>query len=274
MGGVGCNSGYEIHTAFGCFHACTYCHIGNTFTIMVDIERFIEKLELLMKEIPSQKLYKYDNQTDILTLEPEYNASRKMVEFFSETDRSLMLYTKNDNVYFLLDLKHKGRTIVCWTMSCAEVAEKYELKTPSLERRIKAARKCQEVGYRIRARFSPIIPVENWEQKNKEMIEDLFSAVEPEVVSLESLCHLTKEQHDVLFPGLAFAPAEKITEYELFPHETRKAMYEFFIQEIRKQNKKVKISLCLETPRMWNELSGLLKGNAKNFYCCCGEKCG
>ena len=213
--GVVCNSGYEIHTAFGCFHSCSYCHVGNAFTIMLDVEKFIEKLEILMKQNQWQKLYKYDNQSDILTLEPEYGATKKLIEFFSKKDKYLMLYSKSDNVDHLLNLNHNGHTIACWTISCKEVVEKFEHGAPSLEERLIAAKKCQEAGYKTRFRFSPIIPVKNWKEKNSKMIEKIFSNLNPEVISLEMLCHMTKKQFDEIFTELEYQPQEKISEYEL-----------------------------------------------------------
>ena len=271
--GAVCNSGYEIHTAFGCLHSCSYCHVGNALTIMVDIEKFTEKLSSLMQNNPWQKLYKYDNQTDVLTLEPEYGATKKLVELFAATDKTLMLYTKSDNVDHILDLDHKGKTVVCWTMSCSEVAEKYELGAPSLEQRVEAARKCQEAGYGVRIRFSPIIPIENWKEKNAEMIRQIFTKISPSVVSMETLCHMSGRQANALFSNLAIKPSGDAKEYELFKHADRSEIYRFFIEEIRKHNKKVRIALCLETEKMWQELKGLVNGNPNNFYCCCGAKC-
>jgi len=272
--GVVCNSGYEIHTAFGCFHSCSYCHIGNAFTIMLDIEKFIEKLGVLIKHNPWQKLYKYDNQSDILTLEPEYGATKKLVEFFSKTDKYIMLYSKSDNVDHLLNLDHKGRTIACWTISCNDVVEKFEHGAPSLEERLRAAKKCHKAGYNLRVRFSPIIPVKNWEEKNAQMIEKVFSAINPEVVSLETLCHMTKKQSDEIFTDLEYKPQRNVSEYELFSQEERSKMYKFFIKEIRKYNKDAKLSLCLETKQMWDEIGPLLSnGDINNFFCCCGAKC-
>jgi len=268
-----CNSGHEFHTAFGCLHSCSYCHVGDHLTIMLDIEKCIEKLEVFMKKHPNQKLYKYDNQSDIMLLEPEYGATKKLVEFFSETDKYLMLYTKSDNVDFLLDLDHKGQTIVCFTISNDEVAKKYEHGTPSLDERLKAAKKCQEAGYQVRFRFSPIIPVKDWKRKNKEMIAKVFSETKPEVISLETLCHMSREQFDDIFTDLAYAPRKKVSEYELFSHRNRKKMYKFFLEEIRKHDSEVRTALCLETPRMWDNLSKLLKQGSENFYCCCGAGC-
>ncbi|MFH1064512.1 MAG: hypothetical protein V1729_05505 [Candidatus Woesearchaeota archaeon] len=272
--GVACNSAWEIHSAFGCMHSCSYCHIGNYFTIMVDVEKTIEKLGGLIENNPQQKLYKWDNQSDIMTLEPEYCATKKMVEFFAKTDKTLMLYTKSDNVDHLLDLDHKGNTVVCWTISSDEVARKHEQGAPSLDARLDAARKCKEAGYRIRYRFSPLIPIEGWEEGNNEMIRKAMRPENrPEVISIETLCHMKAEQASRMFRKLAIAPQAEVTEYELFSHEDRARIYRLLLSELKREAPDVVKALCLETPKMWADLSDLLDGTVDDFYCCCGEDC-
>lgn len=185
-----------------------------------------------------------------------------------------MLYSKSNNVDHILNLEHKGHTIACWTISCNDVAQNFEHGAPSLEERITAAKKCRDAGYRIRFRFSPIIPVKNWEQKNREMIQYVFSEIQPEVVCLETLCHMNPEQFNEIFTDLAYKPQKNTKRYELFSHKKRAGMYWFFINEIRKYDKNVKLALCLETPKMWEEVGQLLNnGTPNNFYCCCGAQC-
>ncbi len=272
--GVYCNSGFEIHTAFGCFNSCTYCHIGNTYTIMLDIEDFIDNVEILMKNNPQQKLFKYDNQCDVPDLEPEYGAINKMVEFFSNTDRHLMLYTKSNNLDYLPGPEvHKGKTIVCWTLSCEDVIDNHEIGASSLEQRLEAVRKCKEKEYRIRYRFSPIIPVRGWREKNSEMISKALAVTQPEVICLESLCHMSKQQYRELFRNVEISPKLKVSEYELFSARKRKEIYEFFIKEISKHDAYVKIALCLETAKVWKGLRKWLEDKPENFFCCCGQNC-
>ncbi len=275
--GVVCNSAYEIHSAFGCFHSCDYCHIGNAYSIMLDVEEFVGKVDELSRFNPWQKLYKYDNQTDILLLEPEYGASKKLVEHFSKTDNYLMLYTKSDNVDHLLELEHKGRTIVCFTLSSHLSASNFENGAPSLFNRILAAKKCQSAGYLIRVRFSPIVPIRGWKEEASKLIEMTMANLKPDVISLEMLCHMDYETMcKTMDTGLFDKRFLRFTggnEYELFPHELREEVYKFYIQEIRQWNKDVNLALCLETPKMWKSLKGWLDGDQYNFKCCCGGKC-
>lgn len=272
--GVHCNSGFEIHSAFGCFNSCTYCHVGKTYTVMLDIEKFIDNLAVLMSNNPQQKLYKYDNQCDVPDLEPEYGAINKMVEFFSTTDKYLMLYTKSNNLDYLPGAdKHKGHTIVCWTLSSDDVSRNYEIGASSLEQRIESARKCKEKGYQVRFRFSPIIPVKGWKESYRKMIKKMFSKVRPEVICLEMLCHMNRKQQKELFPDLELPVKWMPNEYELFSAGKRKQVYEFLIKEISKYDTLVKIAPCLETGKLWRKLRKWLPEKPDNFFCCCGENC-
>ena len=115
--GTVCQTALEIHCAYGCFHACDYCHIGSVFNIMTNLEAFAAHVRQLVRENPWCRLWKFDNYTDTITLEPEYGASEVMVnQFATEPDAFLMLYTKSANVDHLLDLDHRGRTLISWSL--------------------------------------------------------------------------------------------------------------------------------------------------------------
>jgi spore photoproduct lyase len=78
-------------------------------------------------------------------------ATKIFVEYFSQFENHfLMLYTKSNNVDFLLDLHHKGQTLVCWTLNASTQSRIIERDAATMEERIEAARKCQEAGYRVR----------------------------------------------------------------------------------------------------------------------------
>jgi len=277
-----CRSAYEIHSAWGCYHACDYCHVKNFFVIMLNLEDFVEHLDPLVKSANSQKLYKYDNQTDTICLEPEYGASELLVKYFaSQDDKYLMLYTKSDNIDHLLELPHNGHTIVNWTLSCETVAEKIEKKTPSTDQRIDAAAKCQNAGYTVRFRFSPIIPVKNWEAENSSMIRKLFAKVSPDLITIDILGWMTADQirksMDIsLFDDEYRTLVEDMAENgitnnikQIIPHDARLKIYHFIIAEIGKTSD-IPVAICMETREMWNDLAEVLEMNSDNYVCCCG----
>jgi spore photoproduct lyase len=280
-----CKSAYEIHSAWGCYHACDYCHVRDFLNIMLNLEEFVEHLDELVKRESWQQLYKYDNQTDTICFEPEYGASELLVNYFAnQNGKYLMLYTKSDNVDHLLNLTHNGHTIINWTISCETVAKEIEKRAPTMEERIKAAEKCQKAGYIVRFRFSPITPIKNWQAENREMIEKLFAKVKPDLITMDVLGWMSAKQIknsiDIsLFDHEYRELVEKMAQEgvvnrgkQIFPHDARLKIYRFFIEEIRRVSEKTPVAICMETEDMWEELSDELGMRKDNYACCCGPK--
>ncbi len=283
-----CQNAHCLHSAWGCLHACDYCNIGTFLTIMVNLEEVVERLDPLLDANAWQQLYKYDNQTDTITFEPEYGASELMVGYFARREREyLMLYTKSDNVDHLLDLPHNGHTIISWTISSDTVAREIEKNSPSTTERIEAVRKCQEAGYAVRVRFSPIIPIKGWREEAETMIQQLLTKTRPDVITIDALAHLGYERIVECFdvslldddyvemiralysgepPERPFWPAGK----QVIPHEPRAEIYRFFIERMKAIDPDVPISFCDETPEMWDEFAEHLAGTPERYACTCG----
>ncbi len=274
-----CQSAYELHSAYGCLHHCDYCFLGNTMMVVLNLEELLSHLDRLIEDNPHQGLYKFDNQTDNLCFEPEYGASELFVNYFAgKRGRYLMLYTKSDNVDHLLTLGHGGKTIICWTLTCDAAAQIYEKEAPSMSSRICAAQKCQEAGYPVRFRLSPIIPIEGWREENEKMIRQLLSSVRPDVICIQTLTHMTAEQLRRSMDTTRFDDEILSTMDEgargdrcgPFPHETREMIYRFFLDTISSIAPEVPVVTCLETPEMWRALASELKMTPENYLCCCG----
>jgi len=285
-----CQNAYLLHSAWGCLHRCDYCNIGEFLNIMLNIEELVERLDGLVHGNKWQRLYKYDNNTDIPTFEPEYGACALMVDYFArQEDAFLMLYTKSDNVGHLLKLDHRGHTIICWSLSCDTVSRKVERYSAPMEDRIAAARACQEAGYIVRARFSPIIPVKNWQEENARMLERYLSSVRPDVLTMDMLKWVepgrVRDLFDVsLWDEEYLACADELAAMEpeqrpipvipngkqLFPDELRLRVYRFFIERIKKLSPSTRIALCGETPEMWEMLEPELGMTPADYVCACG----
>jgi len=282
-GGV-CQSAYEIHSIYGCLHSCQYCHIGSIVNVMLNLEEWSDRLQKQFERW-EQKLYKYDNQSDTLLFEPEYGASELLVPLFARTrDKYLLLYTKSDNVEHLLTLDPGGHTLINWSLSSETVSRVIEKGAPAVERRIQAARQCQEAGYRVRFRISPLVPIRGWQEEYRAMIECLFENLTPDLITLDVLGWMTadsleqcmdcalldEEALNSLYAdpqGPPFSPHGK----QLFHHDFReKAYYRFLLQEIRSHDATVPVSLCMETPEMWERLGPSLGMSPSNYVCCCG----
>ena len=278
-----CQTAIELHTAYGCLHACDYCHVGGLFSIMVNLEALAEQLPALWAENPWCRLWKFDNQTDTICLEPEYGASEVMVNAFAgQSEHFLLLYTKSDNVDHLLDLDPRGQTLISWSLSGPRAAQLIEKKAPPMEARIEAMRKCREAGYRVRARISPICPLEDWREEGIALLDALFADVRPELITMDVLGWMNARQMLEAMDVSLFAPEFRDYVHEqakippgrhrkhLFPHEMRLELMRFYLHEIRHRAPGVPVSICMETVDMWNELGPELGMQADNYACCCG----
>jgi len=279
-----CQSAWEIHCAYGCLHACDYCHVPNWFLINLNLEELAKRVRAFGETVPEQNLYKFDNMTDTIALEPEYGASAVMVPLFADwPGRYLLLYTKSDNVDHLLELPHNGKTMVSWSLSSARVAEQIEKGTPSMEARIAAIEKCQRAGYTVRVRISPICPIRDWREDYRELVQQLLTRTRPDVISLDVLGWMDpatmKEALDVsLFENQYAAVLDKLIAEgfrrlgkHVFPHDMRAEILRFVIAQIHEICPEQPVSLCMETVDMWRELSPELGRMAPgNYACCCG----
>lgn len=279
---VCCWSLYDLHTAYGCFHKCRYCRRGRITTFALNIEEFLEHLDALMAENPWQKVFRYDVETDCLILEPEYGMCRALVEHYAGIDdRYVILFSKGDNVDFLLDLEHRGHTIMLWTLSTPTVSRRIEIDTATTEERIEAARKCQAAGYTVRFKCKPIIPVRDWRGEATEMFEKLFAAVEPDNISMEMLFFNSVDELQELFDLELFDAAfiDMMRAHEAsgqmtdlnhpMPDDFREEVYRHYIGEIQRLSPMTRVSLCAETQEMWRRLGPLLDANDRSFSCNC-----
>jgi len=285
-----CTDAYELHSAWGCLHICDYCNVLDYLNIMVNLEQLVERFSSLVSENRWLKLWKYDNHTDTITFEPEYGASRLMVELFSrQQDQYLMMYTKSANVDHLLSLDHRGKTIVCWSMAPATQSRLIEKGSATTSQRIEAAAKCQNAGYTVRARFSPIVPVRGWREEVDAMLHELLSAVEPDVLTIDTLKwteptrvwsmfdrHLWDDEYAAYVDRFAaMAPEDRPYPVlpngkQLFPHEARVRMYRFFIDRIRELSPRARIAFCGETPEIWSEFQQEVGMTPQDYVCACG----
>ncbi|MEW6357156.1 MAG: spore photoproduct lyase family protein [Planctomycetota bacterium] len=286
--GLVCQPAYQLHTIFGCPFRCAYCSMGRIICMKVNLEEFVGHFDEWMKVDPNQTLYQFDNGTDVACFEPEYGAAKLFVEYFAKRKTQyLELYVgKSDNVDYLLDLDHRGHTVPCWSVSCQTQSTVIERGTAPMRKRIDAARKCQLAGYPVRIRFSPMVPVRNWRQENREMIEYLFSQINPDVITFESIRFMNHDQMIKDFGEENLAPEfveqmrrakadEKSRGCEV-PDVYRVKMYEFIVNEIERISPRTPYAFCREKRDVWDIFQDDFVRHGQNpdkYLCNCGGLC-
>lgn len=280
-----CQPAWQIHTIIGCPFRCAYCGLGHTYNIMMNMEDLVDHLDPYVANAGDQTLFQFDNGTDTACFEPEYGGSELLINYFAhKPGKYLELYVgKSDNVEPFLNLDHRGKTVACWSLSGQTQSTLMEPVTADMEGRIQAMRRMQEAGYPVRVRLSPIVPVRNWRQENREMLRRLLDQVRPDMITMETLRYsdfaglerdfdlslLDEEFLQVMrdFQGRKHDPGGEI------PDEYRWLMYRFIINEIMDLSPTTPIAFCREARAGWELFAEELAtcGQYPDDYVCnCG----
>lgn len=263
----------------GCFYRCEWCYLKLTYraafpfiTVRVQYERIKDQLRKRLAESRAPVIFNSGELADSLSMEHLTRAGREFIPWFGQAENGfLFMLTKSENVDDILDLPHNAHTIIAWSMNNALVSQKYELGAPSFDRRLSAARKVQEAGYRVRIRLDPIIPFHGWKEEYAGTIKRIFEQISPESITIGTLRFeegfykmrktiFTKssdlphflEGMEPMFPPKPFPgyKRSKFGKYS-FREEARAEIFDFVVGEIRKYSG-CPIALCKESASVWN----------------------
>ena len=265
----------------GCFIQCDFCYLKLTYrelfpfiTVRAEYDKIIKQLGKKLAQCSEPTIFNSGELADSLALDHLTGAATKFIPWFGTTDNGyLFMLTKSENVDDILDLPHNGHTIIAWSMNNAGISRKFEIGAPPFERRLNAARKVQEVGYPLRIRLDPIIPIDGWQKAYAETVKTIFEKVRPERITLGTLRFERGfyDQRNSIFTSGPELPAiledmQPMFEPKLFPgkkiptagkysfsEEKRMEIFDWAINEIRKYSD-CKIALCKESANVWDTL--------------------
>ncbi len=191
----------------------------------------------------------------------------KLVELFGRLGGPrLLMLTKSgvEEVEPILSSRHRRRTILAWSINCAEAVAKHEHGAASLHNRLKAASEAQAEGYEVRLRLDPMLIFPGWEEAYARTVDTVYQAgLRPERFTLGSFRLLGNLRHIIAarFPNsdLLTQPLVKERGKRMrYPHEAREALYRLALDGIRRYDENVPVALCKETPEMHRALKGLV----------------
>lgn len=259
------NEYYIIHS-MGCPFDCEYCFLYDYLdhqrpTIFVNLPDLLARLHEVIDAHPGEGAFVFHagEFSDALAYDHLTNLSQPLVELFAQkTNARLEMRTKSDYVENLLGLEHGGRTVVSWTFNAQEVAKGIEHHTASLASRIGAAQRVQAHGYWVGLRFDPLVWYPAWREGYREMIEQIFTALDPEKISDISLGVFRAT------PGLKHVVQQRVRRSWLLTGEmvlcadgkyryskpVRREMYRAIVDWIRAAAPEMKIASCMESPEV------------------------
>ncbi len=266
-----CCDYFVINFATNCHLECTYCFLQSYLTfpyliVYANVGDLLRELELAFEAEPDRRFRVGTGElSDSLALDPLTGYSRFLVEFFARQSRALLeLKTKTDCIDQLLDLDHRRRTVVAWSVNPPAIQRGEELKTSSLEERLSAASRCAEAGYPVAFHFDPMVHHEGWKDAYREVVDQIFRAVPVHSVAWISLgaLRMPSGQRELMQERF---PQSRLPQGELVPAEDGKLryfkpirvdLYRHLLDCIEERAPSVKIYACMERPEVWRKVFG------------------
>ena len=251
----------------GCPYYCTYCYLAFVYRkhspfikININYDTMFKQIRKTISLTRNKISFNMGEMLDSLALDHITNLTNKLVPFFSGFSNAyLMLLTKSSNIDNLLSIESNEHTVVSWSLNAKEPIDLYESGTATLSERIRAAKLCQDKGWRIRFRIDPGILYQNWQAGYAKLIKNTLIQTTPENITIGMLRLLPG--HFRLAMDTYGNCARKLCDHKFvkgaadgklrYPPKERINFYSFLIDMIRSFDKKVSISLCRETREIW-----------------------
>lgn len=257
-----CPQFYTLGWAHRCNFNCAYCFLRLTFryelqsVIYTNTNDIIKEVEQWFVKTEKSSVLNCGELADSFVLESNQMLADLMNLFEQQNKHKLLFLTKNDklpkeieeNVY----IKPYKQTIFSFSVNSMKVATKYELLTPNPFERIALAYRLKKNGQIVRIRIDPIIPIDNYQEEYKPLIDVLNDFLQPERITLGSLRffkNLPNFSEDKSVFQYAFNQHDGDGRLRL-PLEKRVEMYQWFIDNLQC----AEIALCKETLKCYEAL--------------------
>lgn len=267
-----CCNYHVINQTSNCPIDCTYCilqfYLNNPVTtVYANSEKLLTEVKEKIATQPKRFFRIGTGElSDSLAFDSSSEFSRDIVNYFADLDNVLLeLKTKSNRIENLLNLDHKGHTVVSWSVNPQVIIDAEEHKAASLQERLAAMAKVQEAGYKIGFHFDPLLFHEGWKQTYPELIKQLFQVVDPANVtwiSIGSLRFPPEMKDKVLekFPKSKIMFAELIRGMDgkmRYPKPLRLDMYRTVYDALHQYGSEdLFIYFCMESAEIWERVMG------------------
>jgi spore photoproduct lyase len=258
-----------------CPYGCRYCYLAGTpgvkfsptVKIYVNLPEMLLEIDRIAQRQQGSTAFYLGKLQDALALDPLTAYSTVLVPFFAEHPWArLTLLTKSAYIDRLLDLKHRGHSILSWSVNPPEVSAMFEENVPGMDERLEAMRRVAERGYPVRAIMMPIIPIDGWQDIYRRFTKHLLEAVPIRRLTLGGIC-IYRSARDLMERkmGMRNTISERIDRASpiagdgraRYPRSLRHEVYSLIIESARRLRPDLEIALCLEEQALW-ESTGLV----------------
>ncbi len=278
--GMLCCQYFVLHLGQACLYDCHYCYLQAflnhpLMTLYANLGDLFRELDQRTRGKNFHFRIGTGEYTDSLALDPLSGMAGHLVRYFaSHPNATLELKTKSPHVDGILNLDHRGRSIVSWSLNPAEVIDAIEEGTASLAERLSAAQKVVRAGYKVAFHLDPLIYIEDWENKYHSLIDSIFTKIHPESIAWLSTGSFRytaalKERIQARFPEDALCRKGEMLQgkdgkYRYFK-TLRQEMFVSIKKKIESVDPRLFLYLCMESQAMWQRVFDFVPHSPKKL---------
>jgi spore photoproduct lyase len=273
-----CCNVHVLRSVHNCPFECSYCFLQNYLTD--GATKSVQNINELMDEVKGKisrepdRLFRIGTWElgDSLALEKETGQARKLIQGFASFRNAVLeLKTKSDCVEPILDVRHRSRTVISWSLNPDHIIYTEELGTALLGKRLKAMNRVQEAGYLIGLHFDPMILYDGWQRDYENLVNKVFATVSSERVAWISMGSLRfnpemKKKIENNYPDSRLTCDEMVLGDDSkvrYVKPLRIGMYRHLNNVLNRYiNKDNLVYLCMERWDMWDRVFGYHRSSA------------
>lgn len=264
---VVCPHFVELKWANGCPFNCSWCYLQGTFRFLdrgkkphvKDINKTERHLDAFLQNVDNQKYVLNTGELSDSLIGENRNPpfSRWVINKFENKNpfnHKVLFLTKSNQIDNFLEIDDQKHVIVSFTLNAFSVSERWE-GGASVEKRIEAASKLNERGYETRLRIDPMVPVEKWSEKYKNLVDKIFNKFQPERITMGSLrglsttIRMADDTSWVKYLDDSSNWGKKVS------FGKRVAMYSTVKNYLQKEYDYTDIAFCKESRKVWEKLN-------------------
>lgn len=213
-------------TSSGCSAMCLYCYLVCNYNkcaylrLFANREQMLDKLMTFSRKSAAPLTYEIGSNSDLILENTITDNLPWVIEEFARQGRGKLTFpTKFEMVDSLLGLDHKGKTIFRMSVNPEEIIGKIELGTSHLNNRIEAMNKMAEADYPVGLLIAPVIMIDEWKEKYKELLDTLEAKLSEKV----------KEKMFIEVIFMTYSYIHRAINNEAFPHAPELYSKEYMI---------------------------------------------
>jgi len=261
---VVCPHFLELKWAYGCPFDCAWCFLKGTLRMLDTRTKPVVKEYCKIKK-HLQSFFENDGNShellnsgeladSLMTENTRMPFSKFIIPLFEQQERhKVLLLTKSTSTKNLERMKSHNQTILSFSLNAPVVSKKWEM-APSVKKRIQAAKTLDRLGYDVRIRIDPIVPIKGWEKAYFDLVDSIFENFIPERITFGSLRGLQSTINNASDKSWVMFLTEKSNWGKKVGFDIRHQLYSVIINYLKDKYAFGQVALCKETIGMWDKL--------------------